>query len=440
MALITVDLDLPAGVEATGYERFQDGHGIEVRWPLPDRYQCAGCGADGPTRPEYKATPMVIRDLPLHDQPSFLVYHVPFQRCPHCQYRQDLLPPFKRKDTKYTLRFEEWVVRCLIGSTEEEVARRLGISAEMVATIVEHWLRDSQQQDLTRLTGIRHVGLDELSLKKRHKLYCLILTDLTDAGRPRVLAVLRGKDRAATRQALGLLTERQRQGIRTYCVDMWGPYHEVCRELLPHARRVVDRFHVAKHFNEVIDKLRKDLTAQYRKTLTKTERQEFRARLWVFRRDPDELTEEEWGQLEALFGRLPALRTLHEFRLRFQLIFDTARDRREAARQLRELRTDAAALGFDLGAFFATYDRHKQGILSYFDERRTSAAVEGLNNKARVITKRAYGLKGAAPLWKRLLLDVNHAGRVVRWSIADIRAMVAAFRQIFSHQTASLHL
>ena len=42
---------------------------------------------------------------------------------------------------------------------------------------------------------------------------------------------------------------------------------------------------------------------------------------------------------------------------------------------------------------FETYDRWKTKILNYFDARQTSAAVEGINNKARVITKRTYGLK-----------------------------------------------
>ena len=56
-------------------------------------------------------------------------------------------------------------------------------------------------------------------------------------------------------------------------------------------------------------------------------------------------------------------------------------------------RRECGQLGLDLGSFFETYDRWKTKILNYFDARQTSAAVEGLNNKARVITKRTYGLK-----------------------------------------------
>ena len=72
---------------------------------------------------------------------------------------------------------------------------------------------------------------------------------------------------------------------------------------------------------------------------------------------------------------------------------------------MRELRRECGQLGLDLGSFFETYDRWKTKILNYFDARQTSAAVEGINNKARVITKRTYGLKSAKSLWDRLILD-----------------------------------
>jgi transposase len=104
---------------------------------------------------------------------------------------------------------------------------------------------------------ISDVGIDELSLKKRHKLYATILTDLTNPQQPEVLAVAQGKDEAAARQCLEKLAAPQRQGVQTYRADMAVPFHNVCRELLPKARPVVDRFHIAQKFNEAIDGQRK---------------------------------------------------------------------------------------------------------------------------------------------------------------------------------------
>jgi transposase len=255
MAEVTIHVDVPEGITIAGYERLGEGHGFEVTWPLPEHCRCARCGQEEEARIEYKARVQVVRDLDVWSQPSFWVYQPPFHRCSWCNYRQDLIPPFKRKDVAYTYRFERHVLRHLIGSNEEEVARRLGIAAETVARIISNQLTEAKTIDPQRV--IRHVGIDELSLKKRHKLYVTILTDLTDEEHPEVLAVVKGRDEAAGRQALGHLTPAQREQVETYRVDMGAAYNAACAGLLTKAQPVIDRFHVAKKFNEAIDAWRK---------------------------------------------------------------------------------------------------------------------------------------------------------------------------------------
>ena len=104
---------------------------------------------------------------------------------------------------------------------------------------------------------ITDIGMDEISLKKRHKLYVTLMTDLTHPGQPEVLAVMSGRDEAAARQCLERLRPEQRAGIKSYRVDMGAAYNSVCAELLPKADGVIDRFHVAQLFNGAIDDERK---------------------------------------------------------------------------------------------------------------------------------------------------------------------------------------
>ena len=257
MATVSIDVDLPPGVTLTAYHRHGDGHAFEVSWPLPGRCRCDRCGRDEDARIEYRDHAQVVRDLDLWGQPSFFVYQPAFHRCPWCNHRQFFIPPFKRKDTSYTLRFEQHVLRCLIGSNEQEVARRLAISAETVGLIVKNQLADSQAKQVEPSRVITDVGIDELSLKKRHKLYVTILTDLTDPDRPEVLAVAAGKDEAAGRECLEKLSPKQREAVKAYRADMGQPLNAACRGLLENARPVIDRFHVAKKFNEAIDARRK---------------------------------------------------------------------------------------------------------------------------------------------------------------------------------------
>jgi transposase len=119
-------------------------------------------------------------------------------------------------------------------------------------------------------------------------------------------------------------------------------------------------------------------------------------------------------------------------RRRFQEIFDTAQGRRQAHRALLELFLDMLDFAPELDSFIQTFERWQDAILNYFDARQTSGPVEGLNNKARVILKRAYGLKSADSLWTRLILDLNRAQDVVLYTIGEIRDLVAGFRTIFA--------
>lgn len=259
MASVTIDLDVPEGVSIRGYERHGEGHAFEVDWDCPPETKCDKCGQIEASEIRYKETVYVVRDLDVWGQPAFLVYRPPYHTCSRCGHRQHLLPPFKRKDVTYTYRYEQFVLHLLIGSTEEEVARRVGISAETVGLIVENQLADKRPIDPER--KITDVGLDEISLKKGHKLYVTLLTDLTDPKQPRLLAVAKGRDQAAAEECLAKLSPSQREQIKCHRTDMCSAYAAACEAMLKNSQLVIDRFHVAKRLGEVVDDIRKKLPA-----------------------------------------------------------------------------------------------------------------------------------------------------------------------------------
>ena len=152
--------------------------------------------------------------------------------------------------------------------------------------------------------------------------------------------------------------------------------------------------------------------------------------MWQFRRRRRDLSEQDEKELYELIEQVPDLELPYNFREDVADIFDTARNRQEAAEQLEELR-DVVAKEPELLEFFAFYDRWRDGILAYFDRHETSAAVEGLNNKARVITRRSYGLKSADSLWRRLALEVNHATGLAHRSVAGLHALARSIQAHF---------
>jgi transposase len=152
--------------------------------------------------------------------------------------------------------------------------------------------------------------------------------------------------------------------------------------------------------------------------------------MWQFRRRRRDLTEQDENELYELFEKVPDLELPYNFREDVAEIFDTAKNRKEAAARLEELR-EVLSNEPDLLEFFTFYDRWRDGILAYFDRRETSAAVEGLNNKARVITRRSYGLKSADSLWRRLALEVNNVAGVVRRTVTDLHVLARSIQAHF---------
>lgn len=263
MAIATVEIqvEMPAGVTLGEYERIENGHAFHVSWELPVLCRCETCKREAPLELVEKAKFLVIRDLELWGQPSFFVYQDVMHRCRACGHRQALIPPFKRKDVKYTYRFEELVLASLIGSTAEDVAQRLGIAAETVERIVRIRIEDAKAKKIDPQRRIERVGMDEISIRKGHKAYATILTDLTDSSKPEILAVAKGRDEQAGQECLLALSAEQRLAVGWHHTDMGPAYLKACATLLPNSQSVIDRFHVAKKLGEVADRLRKKTTA-----------------------------------------------------------------------------------------------------------------------------------------------------------------------------------
>jgi len=156
--------------------------------------------------------------------------------------------------------------------------------------------------------------------------------------------------------------------------------------------------------------------------------------MWAFRQRQADLSEEQARGLAELFQQIPELEFVYHYRWGVTEVFDEAQDGEEAASRLEDYRELASYQGEEgeaLLAFFRTYDEHRDGILAYFDARKTSGVVEGINNKARVITKRCYGIKSVQTLWNRLCLDINCAWQAACHAIQRIKELTNIIRHKF---------
>ena len=93
-----------------------------------------------------------------------------------------------------------------------------------------------------------------------------------------------------------------REGVKEVCVDMWGGFPKVIREVFPNAKTVIDRFHVQKLVNKALNKLRAMLKLKGLKNR------------YLLMSNQANLANEEREELELILKSSPSLRIGHELK------------------------------------------------------------------------------------------------------------------------------
>jgi transposase len=342
---------------------------------------CPRCGQVSDTLHEQEER--CIRHLDIWGKTTYV--HFPARRfdCRKCKkpFTESLswVENKRRQSTAYELHVYEQCKHM----DQAAVAEREGLHFETVKGIFQRWARRAEKQ---RPYGqVRCLGVDELSLRKGHQQFALVLSDLE---RHCVLAILPERSQKAFETWLETLSEAERQAIRLVAMDMWGPYRGVVKAKLPHAQIVADRFHVMKQLNEALAKIRRRLQSR----ADPASYELLKGIRWILVRRRTELKPEEEAKLQAALDAFPELRTAYLLKERFAAIADRIQDRSQAERFLRAWVYEAQASGLvQLVKFTQTLQHWWEEFLNYFNEGFTSAVVEGLNNAIRGVIRRAYG-------------------------------------------------
>ncbi len=324
-----------------------------------------------------------IRHLDIWGKATYV--HFPARRfdCKQCgrPFREELswIEPKRRESSAYELHVYD---QCR-DTDQAAVAEREGLHAETVKGIFQRWAKRAEKKQIQQ--QVHCLGVDEISLRKGHQHFALVLTDLE---RHCVVAVLVERSQEAFEKWLGSLSEVDRKAIRLVAMDMWGPYRGVVKASLPQAEIVADRFHVMKQLNEAIAKIRRNVQAK----TDKTSYELLKGIRWILVRNRADLKPEEETKLKAALAVYPELRTAYLLKERFAMIANKIRNRAQAELFLCAWVYEARASGItQLVKFTQTLDHWWNEFLNYFNEGFTSSIVEGLNNAIRGTIRRAFG-------------------------------------------------
>jgi transposase len=197
---------------------------------------------------------------------------------------------------------------------------------------------------------------------------------------------------------------------------MWEGYVTAVQETLPDATIVVDRFHVARHYQDGVDTLRTQEVRRLRAALPADQQDDLKHLIWLIRAHPDNRDATDQENLERFLMHSPAMRQALTLRDELMDIFDTARSKADRLRRIGYWRQRVVKSGLTCFDRFPTLlDTWQDLIANYFTQHQTSGFVEGLNPTLKVLTRRCYGVRNVSRLFQRLTLDLDGYRRFNPW-------------------------
>ncbi len=272
-----------------------------------------------------------------------------------------------------------------------QTARTFQTSWEAVYRSVEWFV----QWGLARrsLEGVQAIGIDEIhwGKGKRADNFLTIIYQI-DTHCRRLLWVGRRRTQATLRRGLRALGPGLVSGLRFVCSDMWRAYLKVIAAKAPQALHVLDRFHITMHLNQAVDQVRRAESGRLR---GRPLAQKLKHMRWKLLRRGSRVRglakQRLCGLLRANLatGRVWMLKETFRDFWRYRSLY--------WARAFLSVWTERALRSRlePMGKVARMLRAHEELLLNWFRAKGeiSAAAVEGLNNKIRVVTRRSYGFR-----------------------------------------------
>ena len=316
----------------------------------------------------------------------YLEFEVRRVQCKSCGKVKREQLDFLADNPFYTKRFAYYVGRRCRAGTIKDVACELNLDWDTVKALEKQYM--VAQLAKAGTPGPKAIGIDEISIRKGHT-YRIVVSDLIRK-RPIWFG---GEDRSEASMSLFYegLGKRKAAAIRLAVMDMWKPFRNATNAHAPKAAILFDKFHIMRHLGEALDQVRK---SEYGR-LSGRDRRYIKGQKYTLLSHRENLTMEGRRSLKTLLAANKRLNTAYLLKESFGQLWDYGREG-WARRFFENWRASLKWQRLEPYEKFAKMiDRHWDGIAAYCrPENKVSLGfVEGLNNKIRVIQRRAYGLR-----------------------------------------------
>jgi len=353
--------------------------------------KCPSCLGNTSQRNQYDTRK--VRDLKISEREVWLHLRIPQFFCPECNrfftHKLDWIQAGK----SYTKRQSRFIFELCAKQPFTAVAAIANISHKTVERLY-YALAEEKINLPNRYAEVRKLGIDEISNKKGKQDYVCVLTDLEKGIQLDILPNRRKETLLAHFQKLGKEFCEQ---IEVVSCDIWKTYIHVSQECFPNAEIVIDRFHVVKALNEVLDKERKKLRRENKDLDC------FKSIKWVLYKRPENCKEEDLKLLDEAFEKSWMLEEIYQLRNTFNSMFDTSPNKEYLQVELEYWIGHATAIkNTFMDTFIGTLKRWIKPISAFASSGITNAVTEGLNNYLRYFKRISFGL----PKFKHMRLRI----------------------------------
>lgn len=381
--MIQIPLDLPH-VRVLASELTDDGDFLITVESTLCSTTCRECGRDISDFHAF-SDPVRLRHLPILDRKVWIILRPKRFRCPHC----DGGPTTTQSCSWYELGhattrdFDRLCLRQLVNATVADTAKKLAVAESLVEGVLERLVEARADWSAWERLGV--LGLDEVALRKGRRDFVVLVTTRDEGGRVAILGVLADRTKETVAAFLRSIPWRLRRTITRVCTDMYEGFVRAAADVLPLAKVVIDRFHVARAYGAAADAVRKRETRRLRRELTAEDYERVSGAMWAFRTTEEALDDRQWHLLTRVFTASPEMERAYNLREDLREIFEREQTKAAGIEALRAWCATARRSGLsEFGPVVGMLERMEDGITNYFLARETSGFVEGLDRKSVV--------------------------------------------------------
>lgn len=315
------------------------------------------------------------------------------------------IPSWYQSRGKCTMLYAKYIINMLVNSTIQDVAKKENLTYERVSSIINNHVPN--KIDWSKIKEIKDLGIDEISLKKGHKSFVVIISAKID-GKIVVLCVLKDRKKDTVKNFLLSIPKELAKTVENVCTDMYDGFINSAKEVFgPKVNIIIDRFHVAKNYRSAIDDLRKKEMKRLKLEISESDYKKLKNVMWILRKKHSDITDEENEKLDLLFSLSPLLKKAYNFQNKLTSIFNQQISEKQAKVKIKQwIKSVKNSKLTCFDTFIKTINKLWNEILSYFKNRLNSGFVEGLNNRIKVIKRRCYGIFNTENLFQRISIDL----------------------------------